>query len=188
MLKIIWFNGKKMLDSKNTNYSYGSLEKILKIGVAKFDVLSFKNILVLGLGGGSIIKVLRDECLYKEHITALDIDPIIIKIAEEEFDIKSTKKLKIVCEDAYDFILKNKVEYDFIIIDLFIDNSIPDPFFSVKFWEQIANTKQLLFNASLHQKNEKQLKKLNIFLNEKGFTVTQMNNVLKTNTLLIIKK
>jgi len=187
-LKIVWFNGKKLLDSKNANYSYGSLQEILQIGVAQFDVLAFKKILVLGLGGGSIITILRNEYLYKEHITAIEIDPEIIKIAEEEFHIKSNNKLKIVCADAYDFVLKNKVEFDFVIIDLFIDNVIPAPFFSTEFWEHLANTKQLLFNASLHQKNEKQLKKLIVFLKQNGFTITQMNHVLKTNTLLIIKK
>ena len=32
-LEITWNNGELVLDSKNTNYSYGSLQRILKIGL-----------------------------------------------------------------------------------------------------------------------------------------------------------
>ncbi len=57
-LEITWHNGKKHLNTKNANYSYGSLQKILKIGLQKIDLTNCKNILILGLGAGSVIETL----------------------------------------------------------------------------------------------------------------------------------
>lgn len=37
-LEITWINGKKILDTKNANYSYGSLQRILKFGLSKIEV------------------------------------------------------------------------------------------------------------------------------------------------------
>lgn len=31
-IEITWANGELVLDSKNTNYSYGSLQRILRLG------------------------------------------------------------------------------------------------------------------------------------------------------------
>ena len=81
-LEITWYNGKKQLNTKNANYSYGLLQKILKIGLQKIDLRPSKNILLLGLGGGSVIKTLRDDFDYQQYITAIDIDPVIINIAQ----------------------------------------------------------------------------------------------------------
>ena len=103
-LEITWHNGKKHLNTKNANYSYGSLQTILKIGLQKIDITNCKKILVLGLGGGSVIDTLLNDFKYKNHITALDIDPVIIDIAKEEFNLSEKKNLKIICADAFDFI------------------------------------------------------------------------------------
>ena len=34
-IEVNWNNGQLVLDSKNTNYSYGSLQRILRIGLKK---------------------------------------------------------------------------------------------------------------------------------------------------------
>ncbi len=83
-LEITWHNGKKHLNTINANYSYGSLQKILKFGLQNIDVSNCKKILILGLGAGSVIDTLIKDFKYKNHITALDIDPVIIEIAKAE--------------------------------------------------------------------------------------------------------
>lgn len=59
-LKITWFNGKKVLDSKNPNYSYGSLEKVLDYGLSLTKAERSSEVLVLGLGGG-VLGLLRKK-------------------------------------------------------------------------------------------------------------------------------
>ena len=83
-IEITWANGELVLDSENTNYSYGSLQRILKIGLKNigFDkIVNMKDVLVLGVAGGSVIKTLVDDINYKGKITGVEIDPEIIKIA-----------------------------------------------------------------------------------------------------------
>jgi spermidine synthase len=51
-LEVTWNKGQLVLDSENTNYSYGSLERILRKGLLYigFDrIKKFKNVLVLGV-------------------------------------------------------------------------------------------------------------------------------------------
>lgn len=59
-----YVNGKKVLDTENANYSYGSLQKILEIGLTKVNLKNVENLLLLGMGGGSIIHSLRNTFEY----------------------------------------------------------------------------------------------------------------------------
>ena len=71
-LEVTWNNGELVLDSKNTNYSYGSLQRILKKGLKYIGydrIRKFKSVLVLGVAGGSVIKTLIDEVKFKGKIT-----------------------------------------------------------------------------------------------------------------------
>jgi hypothetical protein len=36
-IEVTWTNGELLIDSENTNYSYGSLQRILRIGLRKID-------------------------------------------------------------------------------------------------------------------------------------------------------
>ena len=63
-LEVTWNNGELVLDSKSTNYSYGSLQRILRKGLKYIGferIRNFESILVLGVAGGSVIKTLVDE-------------------------------------------------------------------------------------------------------------------------------
>ena len=86
-LEITWHNGKKYLNTKNANYSYGSLQRILRFGLQKIDISQCENILILGLGAGSVIETLLKELKYENFVTAIEIDPVIIYIAKKEFNI-----------------------------------------------------------------------------------------------------
>src|SRR5690606_33755279 len=58
-LEVTWNNGQLVLDSENTNYSFGSLQRILRKGLKYIGfkrIQNFENILVLGVAGGSVIK------------------------------------------------------------------------------------------------------------------------------------
>ena len=190
-LEITWFNGKKYLNTKNANYSYGSLQKILKTGLQKINLSKCKNILLLGLGGGSVIETLLNDFKYKDHITALDIDPVIIEISKKEFNISETENLKIICDDAIHFMNNNSEVFDLIIIDIFIDTEVPSPFLKTSFWNQIvkANSSKgsILFNASLDTDDNNNLINLKQLLIDNQYEIEQINKVEGTNTLLIAK-
>ena len=188
-LEITWYNGKKHLNSKNANYSYGSLQKILKFGLQKVDLTNCENILILGLGGGSVIETLLKDFNYKNHITALEIDPVIIDIAKEEFNLSENKKLTIICDDALGFMKQNTSIFDLIVIDLFIDTEVPETFLKKNFWDDIVRNNSdkgsILFNASLHDKNDKNILRILSYLDNNSYQTQKLEKVNGTNTLLI---
>ena len=188
-LEITWYNGIKHLNSKNANYSYGSLQKILKIGLQKVDLSTCKEILILGMGGGSVIKTLQNDFDYQHKITAVEIDPVIIKIADEEFDVKEGENLSIICDDAELFMQLNTKKFDLIIIDLYIDTKVPSPFLESPFWRNLTNASfTILCNASLELKDGNKITKIVQLLEGKNYDVAIEEKVNGSNTLLIANK
>jgi predicted membrane-bound spermidine synthase len=187
ILEITWYNGKKHLNSKNANYSYGSLQKILKIGLGKIDLKNCNEILVLGLGGGSVIETLRKDFNYQNNITALEIDPIIIQIAEEEFNIRESENFKIICVDALTYMQQNKKQFDLIILDLYIDLHVPSSFLKISFWQTIlkASKQSILFNASTEANANDNISTIISLLKEHKYHVEKFEKVNQTNTLVI---
>ena len=70
--------------------------------------LSPENILILGLGGGSALFWLRRR-FPKIHLTVVEIDPVMIGIAQKYFHIGKIKDLTIVNQDAVEFIKNCKL-------------------------------------------------------------------------------
>src|SRR5690606_2188758 len=81
---------------------------------------------------------IREKFQSDAFITLVEIDEKIIEIARNEFNIERFGKLKIVHADALDFMAKNSVFYDVIIVDLFIVNTIPEVFTQSDFLKNIA--------------------------------------------------
>jgi spermidine synthase len=137
-LELTMINGRTLLDTANANYSYGSLQKVLKFSLEHIKLSTAENVLLLGLGGGCVVKTLRNDFGYCGPITAVDVDPVIIDIAEKEFGILPDYKTQIACTDAFDFVKNDVAQFDLIIIDLFIDNKVPEKFLTREFWREIV--------------------------------------------------
>ena len=75
-LEVTWNNGYLVLDSKNTNYSFGSLQRALKKGLKYIGyerIRNFESILILGVAGGSVIETLKKEVKFDGKITGVEI-------------------------------------------------------------------------------------------------------------------
>ncbi len=139
-LEVTWNNGELVLDSKNTNYSYGSLQRILKKGLKYIGyerIRNYENVLVLGVAGGSVIKTLVGDIKFKGKITGVEIDPEIVEIATTYFKLNEIDNLELIVEDAFEFVLKTKTHYDLIIIDIFQDIIMPNFLFEDYFIQRI---------------------------------------------------
>lgn len=139
-LEVTWNNGQLVLDSQNANYSYGSLQRILRKGLKYIGferIRNFENILVLGVAGGSVIKTLVNEIQFKGKIIGVEIDVAVIEIANIYFDLEKIPNLEIVIDDAFEFVLKTKDTYDLIIIDIFQDTKMPNFLFEDFFINRI---------------------------------------------------
>ena len=162
-IEITWNNGELVLDSKNTNYSYGSLQRILRKGLKYIGferIRKFESVLVLGVAGGSVIKTLVDEIKFKGKIIGVEIDKDIIDIANSYFQLDKIPNLEIVIDDAFEFVLKTKAKYDLIIIDIFQDTSMPNFLFEdffIKRINAILNSNGfILFNTMVISKKDEE--------------------------------
>ncbi|MDI9257039.1 spermidine synthase [Flavobacterium sedimenticola] len=162
-LEITWNNGELVLDSQNTNYSYGSLQRILRKGLKYIGferIRSFNSILVLGVAGGSVIKTLVDEIKYTGSIIGVEIDENIIQMANHYFQLNQITNLQIIHDDAFEFVLKTKAQYDLIIIDIFQDTNMPNFLFEDFFINRInslLNTNGfILFNTMVINKKDEE--------------------------------
>lgn len=162
-LEVTWNNGELVLDSKNTNYSYGSLQRILKKGLRYigFDrIKKFNSILVLGVAGGSVIKTLVNEIKFKGKIVGVEIDNEVIALANQYFGLDKIKNLELVIDDAFNFVLKTQETYDLIIIDIFQDTQMPNFLFQDYFINRlhdILNTNGfILFNTMVINSKDKE--------------------------------
>lgn len=147
-----------------------------------------KNVLLLGLGGGSVVKTLRDEIGYCGNITAVELDQAIIGIALHEFGLNRDKKLKIIHGDALQVVSSIHARFDLIIIDLFIHTDVPPVFYEPPFWIDVhlllSARGVFLFNASVGRKHMRALNNMKATMAD-HFHYKQLNDVEGHNTLLI---
>jgi spermidine synthase len=192
-LELNLVNGKLVLDTKFSNYSYGSLQRILHTGLQaiKFNN-NIRRVLILGLGGGSVIQTIRENFKSDALIVAVDIDPKIIDIAINEFNINRFKNVTIIQDDALSYIENSNDTFDLIIVDIFIGDTIPKIFTEVQFINSTVhhlNTDgKLIYNTirnTIQSETINQIKNTLLNLNCK---VRILESIEETNDLIIAEK
>lgn len=194
-LEISWNNGGLVLDSKNTNYSFGSLQRILKYGLQYigFDkVKALNDILVLGVAGGSVMQTLRKEIGHKNLIVGIEIDEQIIKLANSYFDLDKIPNTQIIIYDAFEYVLITKKSFDLVIVDLFEDTHMPSFLYEDHFWFRLSQilTKngKVLFNT-MELSEEQTLKNNNLCRSLAPlFEIELLTKVESHNQLMVFTK
>lgn len=99
-----------------------------------------KNVLLLGLGGGNIIRILQEK--YPEiKITVIEWDDVMIGIAKDLKLFSLNQNIKISNKDAYEAIGTMAEKFDLIVVDLFTGPTPPE-FLGKE--ETVLNLKKLL--------------------------------------------
>ena len=127
-IKITQYRGKKTLYVDNAEQSGGTITGMWRETIRRMQQCNnetMKQCLILGLGGGTLINILKRT--YPEiEITVIEIDPVMIRIARDYFGIKSNVFLEIINADAFSWVKKNKVgKFDLIIFDLYLGTKNP---------------------------------------------------------------
>lgn len=119
------------IQSGGLTQSGGIVETIWKqtLRHLKSEKQKIKKVLILGLGGGTVAKLIRKK--YPEaKITGVEIDPVMIELGKKYLELDDETKIKI--QDAFDYLshLSNsKPEFfDLIIIDLYNGDKFPKQF------------------------------------------------------------
>jgi spermidine synthase len=84
-----------------------------------------ENILILGLGGGTLAKLLRKK-YPKAKITGVEIDPIMIELGKKYLDLDKYN-IDIKIQDAFIFLKNNKnKKYDLLIVDTYFGDKVAE--------------------------------------------------------------
>ncbi len=128
VLEVCYINGKTILNAENVNYSYGScydafntIFKKIKIKEKKLD-----KVLILGFGVGCIAHLLENVYKKDAKIVGIEKDDKVIELGAKYFDTLKFLNVSILCDDAIDYIQKNKVQFDLIVVDIFVDYLVPE--------------------------------------------------------------
>lgn len=137
-LKVVLTKGVKILNTNKVNYSYGALYKLFELFFLKLksDVPDFnpKNILMLGMGAGSVIRLIKKH-YPSALITVVEKDMVVIEISHRKFGLNKEFKFNLHYADAYEFVEKQDEIFDFIINDVFVDDEVPSNLKSLKYLE-----------------------------------------------------
>jgi len=84
-----------------------------------------ESCLVLGLGGGSIPRMLL-KARPQIAVEAVEIDPAIVELADRYFDIRALPRFKVHLEDAAEFLRRCTSQYGIVIVDTYLGEQFPD--------------------------------------------------------------
>ncbi len=100
-----------------------------------------KRILIIGLGGGSLPNAFA-KILPQTQVVSVEIDPAVRKLAKQYFFYKESDKIKTVIQDGRVYVkraLKQKQTFDWIILDAFNGEYIPEHLLTVEFLTEVKN-------------------------------------------------
>lgn len=152
-LEVICRNGRYALCTENAVYSYEDLYVNFRDSFQQIDLDKYgiKNVLVLGLGLGSIPLLLEKKFKKTYHYTLIEIDQKVVDLAEKYTLDELKSSYSIICMDALEYVRDCTQKFDLVAIDIFIDDQIPSAFESVQFLE---NVKKVLSPNALLMYNQ----------------------------------
>jgi spermidine synthase len=97
-----------------------------------------KNILVIGLGGGTLPMAFHD--LFPEaNIQSVEIDAAVVKVAREYFGFKEGPRMHVDVQDARVWTkraMRKETRYDLIVLDAFNGDYIPEHLMTKEYLEE----------------------------------------------------
>ncbi len=177
------FGGHKYVSTGTLTQS-GGIIKQLWDPVLKKIAQKNKSWLILGLAAGTLATEISKN-YSPTNITGVEIDPLMIEIGKKYFSLNKIPNLEIINLDASQFILDAKHKFDYIFVDMYTGDQIPEFVYYPEFIEQIAKIgKTVIFNHLFYDDHKRAGAEKLVQELEKVFTaVIHVRNL--TNLLII---
>lgn len=117
--------GRLMLSTDHTIYSWDDKYMNFVWGIEKLKALQGDCILVLGLGLGAIPFIIEKNFGKTFTYTAVEIDPDIVRLAQRYGLPRLESSVEVICADATSYVFQIEKKYDYIFIDLCLEDNIP---------------------------------------------------------------
>lgn len=148
--------GQCKLYVQGTLQSGGIIRNIWKKPLSQVtrNTLHVTRCLILGLGGGTIVQLIKQHCS-NVKITAVELDPEIIKIGKRYFNLGEVENLEVIQADAFEWVVRKTPRrwrgddldscevkekgkgFDLIIVDFYLGKKFPKRAGSPKFLENV---------------------------------------------------
>jgi len=142
-LIVLLCKGRYQLCSANAIYSYedkyANFSNLFK-DYLRFDTWKGNDVLLLGLGLGSIPVTLDQLFPKRWSFTAVEIDSAVCELASIYGYPKILSPIQTIVGDAVNFMTTQSDDYDMICVDLFIDDVMPEHSKSVEFLSEIKRS------------------------------------------------
>ncbi len=143
-VELVQFGGRPRLDMGGLTQSGWIIESIWNSAFKKLLPKGFipRSVLILGFGAGSAAKLIHRKWP-EASITGVEIDPTVIKIAKEHFQIGKIPKLDIINADAVEFVSQlKKQNYDLTLVDCYLGDQVPKSLEDPKFFLNLKKHSQ----------------------------------------------
>lgn len=144
-LRCLKFNTKSSQTSQSCMYKNDPDKLVFNYTKLTFASLLVtqnpKNVLVIGLGGGTLSNVIH-ELYPAAKIHNVEIDPAVLKVARDYFNFIETDNVTSSVQDGRIFIKRaaiKKQKYDWIILDAFNGDYIPEHLLTKEFFEEVQS-------------------------------------------------
>lgn len=121
------------------------------VQVLKENFTNLNEILLLGLGGGTLVHMIHKE-FPSVTTTSVEIDQTMVDIANNYFDLSTVPNSRIIVDDAMKVIIEphsfdiRENQFDAVIVDIYVGEKYPDLGKSGNF---IGNLKNLVAGGGL---------------------------------------
>jgi len=157
VLEVCLSGGKYVLHAERVNLSFGELDKVFRSAFTQLNLekRDWERVLLLGVGAGNVVALLHQ---YERHfsLTGVEIDHEVIRLANKYFGLTDYPNTQTIEADATRFMREAPQRYDLIIVDLFIDETIPERAQESDFLKHCDLALRpgglLLFNRLMHKK------------------------------------
>lgn len=117
-MRTLYFNRYPQTRMNLQDPARGHFEYVDYVPVAFALKERVKKVLLMGLGGGSIPRLLLRQ--YPEvTVHTVEIDPWVVRVARDYFGVTESDKHRIIVQDARQFLRQTKEKYDLIIADAY---------------------------------------------------------------------
>lgn len=163
-LYVSLYKGRFQLSTANAVYSFGDLYTNFSRTFAQWDWEQFPidDVLLLGLGLGSIPLMLEETYEQACHFTAVEIDEEVVDLAYRYVLSELESPVEMITTDAAVAVAQFPAQsYDLICVDIFDDDKVPAQFETEDFLAQAAQLLRpggvLLFNRLAATAKDKEL-------------------------------
>lgn len=140
--------------------------------------------LILGLAGGTVVSLIAKK-YHPKSITGVEIDKHMLILGKKYLRLGEIPNLTIINSDAQNYLKHPKTKFDYVLVDMYIGDKLPDFVYSSHFLSNLSHLGNLIIlNHLFYDEPKKNLAHMLIKSLESRFRHVILHRTL-TNLMII---